>query len=448
MRSLLARIFLSFWLIIVITIAAAAGLGYVYAERARATIESFEVSDAMLEASTALEENGRAGLARWLATLPDINESRIYIVDERGQDILERPLPPPLRMAMRRFGNHRFQKPWRRDSGNLRPARPFTQLIGPDQQVYTLFVMPPQGPAARWLTQRSGLTVIILALLISAGVSYLLARAISRPIRRFRDSAIAIAGGDLDTRVADQVGRRRDEIGLLAGDFDRMAEQLERAWQRQTELTQNVSHELRSPLARLRVALELARRKTGELGELDRIDLETERLDELIGQLLEFSRLDADPHEPRSTIDMAELIQSVVDDARYEYGDEAVIEFEPAGTVSVEGYPNALRSALENILRNALHHGDGARSVNVSLIANGANAEITIVDQGGGIADDELDSIFEPFYRASDRREKPGTGLGLAIARRAIELNRGSVKATNANGGLLVAIRLPLSGQD
>ena len=452
MRSLLIRIFVSFWSIIVITIIAAAALGYFYAERARSTMQSFEVSEAMLEASASLREDGREGLAEWLRSLPGVTAALIYIIDDHGEDLLGRRLPPPVAVAIKRFGGPRFQRPPpTRDVGNLRPARPFTQLIGPDDHVYTLFVLPPQGAVGRWLAERGGAGLAILALLVSAAISYLLARAISQPIRRFRESAIAIAGGNLDTRVTDRVGRRRDEIGLLAQDFDRMTDELQRAWLRQTELTRNVSHELRSPLARLRVALELARRKTGDLPELERIDIETERLDELIGQILEFSRLDTDPHEVRSRIDIDEMLRSIVEDVRYEYGEtggEAGIELQSNPGSAVEGYPSALRSSIENVLRNALQHNRDGGDVSVRLDTEGTHAVVSVEDRGGGVAEHELDRIFEPFYRAKTTRAQSsgkGSGLGLAIASRAIALNGGSLVARNAAHGLCVEIRLPLT---
>ncbi len=447
MRSLLIRIFVSFWSIIVITIIAAGALGFAYAERARDALQNFEVSDAMLEASAALREDGREGLEDWLRSLPGVTASLVYVLDDRGRDLLERRLPPPIEIAMRRFGGPRFRRPPQREFGNLRPARPFTQLIGPDDHVYTFFVLPPQGIVGRWLADRGRVSFAILALLISAGVSYLLARAISRPIRRFRESAVAIADGNLDTRVAEHVGKRRDEIGLLAQDFDRMADELQRAWLRQTELTRNVSHELRSPLARLRVALELARRKAGDLPEFEKIDAETGRLDELIGQILEFSRLDAETHEERSLIDLEELLRPIVEDVRYEFADDNVdLAFEAEATVRVDGYRAALQSAFENVLRNAVQHGREGGEVRVRLEKDASHAVITINDHGGGVAGDELEHIFEPFYRSAQRGEKlrTGSGLGLAIAARAIAMNDGSVTASNDAAGLRVEIRLPL----
>lgn len=450
MRSLLIRIFISFWSIIVITIIVAAAIGFLYAERTRVTLENFDVGDAVLEASTALRADGREGLADWLRSLPRPAEALVYVVDEQGKDLLGRPLPSLVQHSLRRVGEReRRPPPLRQDSRHVRPARPFTQLVGVDGQIYTIVMLPPQFARTSWLFERGRAGVIVLALLVSAAVSYLLARTISRPIRRFRESANAIASGDLGTRVAQQVGRRRDEIGLLAQDFDRMTDELQRAWLQQTELTRNVSHELRSPLARLRVALELARRRTGDLAELDKIDVETERLDELIGRILEYSRLDADSHERLSNIDLGELLSAVVDDVRFEYGDlgsRVNIELDADANCTISGHPGALRSCFENVLRNAVQHGRDGGDVHVQLRTEGSLAVVAVEDQGGGVPDRELDKIFEPFYRSTitQETERQSGGLGLAIALRAATLNGGTVNASNTGNGLRVEIRLPI----
>ena len=461
MRSLLIRIFLSFWLMIVVTIIVAAAMGSYYAERARAAIETFEVSEAMLDASASLQRDGRDGLTAWLESLPGVTQSLIYVLDRQGRDLLARPLPRPVKIAVRRFGGARSQRqPTRRDFGNLRPARPFTELVGPDGHVYTLFVLPPRGVVGRWLADRGRASLVVLALIVSAVVSYLLARAISTPIRRLRESATSIAGGDFSTRVAERIGKRRDEIGLLGRDFDRMAGELQRAAERQTELTRNVSHELRSPLARLRVALELARRRAGELPELEKIDRETERLDDLVGQILEFSRFNAEVREQRSRLDLGDVVASIVEDVRYEYasGEHAVeVELQIDDACTVDVYPSALNASIENVLRNAAQHGRAQHGqtggkIEVRVFTDGPDALVSVCDDGGGVVESELPKLFEPFYRASNRRDHAdhetgkGSGLGLAIASRAAVLNGGSITATNQARGLRVTIRIPLAG--
>lgn len=447
MRSLLVRIFLSFWLMIVITIAAAGALGFFYAERARDAIERFEISDAMVEASEALRADGREGLEAWLESLQGVTQSLIYVTDDHGNDILDRRLPAPVVIALRRYKEGRPQRPDRRDSGNLRPARPFTQLVSADGSVYTIFALPPQGVIGRWLAERSFATLVTLAFLASALVSFLLARTISRPIHRLRDSAMAIAAGKLDTRVSTEISQRSDEIGLLGKDFDRMAGELQRGLERQTELTANVSHELRSPLARLRVALELARRKAGDLDEFEKIDEETEHLDTLIGQILEFSRLDAASRETRQQLNLIELLHGVVDDVRFEYGDDLDIALQESGsTLDVDVFDSAMRACLANVLRNAALHGRTDGKIAVSVAQEGSEVVITVHDDGGGVPENDIDHLFEPFYRSTSSPQAgsgQGTGLGLAIAARAIHRHGGSIEARNAGDGLLVTMRFP-----
>ena len=172
MRSLLARIFLAFWLIIAITIGVAAITGYTYAERMRAAFENFDAGDTILEASSFLQRGGRTGLEEWLRELPDSTRTAVYVIDERGQDLLGRRVPHPIARAMHRFArrDERFRVP-PPDSRTLRPARPLTQLIGPDDRIYTIFVVPNRGQGARWLNEQSRWYFLILAIAVSVAVS-------------------------------------------------------------------------------------------------------------------------------------------------------------------------------------------------------------------------------------------------------------------------------------
>ncbi len=453
MRSLLARIFLAFWLIIAITIGTAAIIGYSYSQIMREAFESFEANDIMLEASSNLQSGGREGLEQWLRKLPDDLKIQVFVIDGKGRELLGRRIPYSIEIAMRRFGSDRDRSVGTPpDSNRLRPARPLTRLIGPDDRVYTFFATPRGGRGGDWLNEYTLAYFLIIALLASASVSYLLARAISRPVSRLREAAVAIAAGNFDTRVTKSVGARRDEIGHLARDFDRMADELQRAWHQQTELTRNVSHELRSPLARLRVALELARREAGDLPEFARIDKETERLDELIGQILDYAKMDAGTGEDPAPIQLDEVLQLVVDDVEYECrsaGIEGVtVELSVEGSPRINGFATALSSAIENVLRNAVHHSPANRPVVVTLGQSSSQAVIEISDQGSGVDETELESLFEPFFRSRSAQsdgQKNGTGLGLAIAWRAVKKNGGTISASNVpDGGLRVTIELPL----
>lgn len=453
MHSLLVRIFLSFWLIIAIIIGFAALGGYYYSEQIRQAIENYEVSDTVIAASNALDAEGRPGLESWLKDLPSKYPVTVFVIDTDGIDILHRHVPLRVARTLRLFAQHRnLSGSRRREPRNLRPARPLTQLVGPNDEIYTLFVAPKRSAYGEWLNEQMKPLLLLLALLVSASVSYALARAITRPVHKFRQATISIAEGDLGTRVADSMGKRRDEIGLLARDFDSMADKLQRASEQQVELSRNISHELRSPLARLRVALELARRQAGDLTEFTRIETEAERLDSLIGQILSYSRLETRDQEAPTPVDLAELIQDVVENVRFECRSDGIedvtVQFEPTDEPVIQGFAGALGSAMENVLRNAVHHSPSGGAVTVRLSQSTNQATITIEDQGSGIPDDELDNIFEPFYRtrgAVANAPSHGTGLGLAIAKRAVQMNSGTIQASlAAHGGLRIEIRLPI----
>ena len=292
MRSLLVRIFLSFWLIIGTTIGIAAVAGFYYSEGLREALENFDHGDTMLEASAALEQDGREGLVNWLRDFPKTRGINVFILDDQRRDLLDRPLPGNIVRLMIRHRHHlRPERGDRHEPRNLRRARPLSQLVSADGQVFTLIVLPTRHPPAYFGRTVHGSVLFIVALIMSGIVSYLLARAIANPIRKLRDATVSLADGNLDARVGASMSERHDELGMLARDFDSMANKLARAAAQQTELSQNISHELRSPLARMRVALELAKRQAGDLAEFERISDEAERLDNLIGQILSYTRM-------------------------------------------------------------------------------------------------------------------------------------------------------------
>jgi two-component system sensor histidine kinase CpxA len=452
MRSLTLRFFLSFWLIIVVLTGLAAVAGYAYSERMREAFDNFEVSDMLLAASEVLEREGRDGLSTWLGELPTASPVHVFIVDGAGKDLLGRRVPPWAERLMRRFeGRRRSWRSAEREPPNLRAARPMTRLRGPDGSIYTLFVEPKRDPYREWIGGRAGPVFLLVAVLLSAAVSFLLARAIAGPVRTLRGATVAIAEGRLDTRIDPAVRRRRDEIGLLANDLDAMARKLAQASTQQRELTRNVSHELRSPLARLRVALELARRQAGDLGEFRRIDVEAERLDELIGQLLEYSRLEAGTGAEAERIELDELLGQIVDDTNFECRsaglDNISVDLSRNDAATITGRRLALASAFENVLRNAIHHSPPGTAVTVRSVRSGDQQIITVEDSGRGVAETDLDRLFEPFFRTADKMASGarGTGLGLAIAARAIEDSGGSIRAGNRQaGGLAIRIVLPV----
>lgn len=292
---------------------------------------------------------------------------------------------------------------------------------------------------------------LVLLVLVTALVSFVLARILTRPIRTLRDATHKIAAGDTSVRVG-QVAGAGDEIAALAADFDRMTARIEDLLHARERLLRDVSHELRSPLARLQVALGIARqRATPELTPLlDRMERESERLGELISLVLSMARLEQ-AHEiaTPSEVRLDELVRALASDASFEAeaSDRAVrvVKDEPA---SVRGDAELLRQAAENVVRNAVRFAPPGTDVEIELErVNGSSVELRVRDHGPGVPETALGEIFRPFTRVDEARDRVsgGAGIGLAIAERAVRLHEGSVVAANAaGGGLVVTIRLPV----
>ena len=292
-----------------------------------------------------------------------------------------------------------------------------------------------------------------VAMLISGIVCFWLAWYLTHPIRQLQIASRQLASGDLNTRVAKSMGKRRDEISDLGNDFDYMAERLQTLIHSQKQLLSDVSHELRSPLARLQVALGLTRKKvdTNVQTELDRIEREATRLDDLIHQVLTLSRLDTDnTYKKNDYVDLAQLLEAVVADANFEAKEKQrhiMLKIQQTWTIAANA--ELLHRALENIIRNAIHYTAKSTHVTINLQASPkhkSTIQLAVCDQGAGVPEDQLDSLFEPFVRISNSRNRDsgGYGLGLAIAQRAINLHNGEIIATNQpEGGLCITVLLP-----
>ncbi len=291
---------------------------------------------------------------------------------------------------------------------------------------------------------------IIAVLLIGGLFCYFLARYMTSPIIKLRGATQRLAEGDFETRVAEKVGKRGDELGHLAKDFDEMAARIENLIESEKRLTQDISHELRSPLARLNVALELARVKTNPetLGLLNRIETESGRLNDMIGQLLTLSKLETGSQTfEKHEINLAKIVEQVAADTNFEAkANNRSVEITGLETAKVFGSEQLIRSAVENVLRNAVRYTDEATAVEISVENEIETAVIKIRDYGEGVPEADLQKLFKPFYRVQEARDRKsgGIGLGLAIAERAVFNHNGKITAKNTEKGLLVEITLPL----
>ncbi len=311
--------------------------------------------------------------------------------------------------------------------------------------------------AFRSINTRTKILSIAFIFLTSGFFCYGLARYLAAPVGRIRRAAQRLSSGDLSARVEpNHLPRGHDEIAHLAHDFDQMAERMQSLVTAQNRLLGDVSHELRSPLARMSLALELAQRgdEAKKQNALDRIMREAMRLDVLIGELLTLSRLENGLRAEtlNNTVDIAYVAGEVEADAEFEAqnaGRDIKVTYSgPEEGIIMRGDPELLHRAIENVTRNALRHTNDDSTVAIELHMEGSDIIITVSDGGPGVPPDELESIFRPFYRVEGARDRPdggsGTGLGLAIAQRAIAAHGGTISATNRpEGGLCVRLSLP-----
>ena len=299
---------------------------------------------------------------------------------------------------------------------------------------------PPPGPRPPILHIVAGL----LASLVSAGG---IAWYVARPVRQLKEAFAAAAEGDLSVRVGPAMGRRRDELADLGHDFDRMSSRLRQLIEAQTRLLHDVSHELRSPLARLHAAIGLARQAPERFEEtMLRLEREGERMNQLVGQLLTLSRLEAGVGSPLEDVELGDLLGELIADARFEAAPRQIaIEFSETPGLHVRANPELLHRAIENVVRNALRHTPAGSKLGIVAEKLGnERCRISVLDQGPGIPENELGVIFEPFRRTANAAGG-GYGLGLAIARRVLSAVDGTIQAKNrATGGLQVDIELPL----
>jgi two-component system sensor histidine kinase CpxA len=315
---------------------------------------------------------------------------------------------------------------------------------------YVYLIQLKRPPHTPFLSELRNRTLQILTVIFTAGlVCFALARYLTSPIGKLRRATQKLAGGDLQTRVASKIGKRHDEVAKLAEDFDEMAERIENLLLSQKRLTQDISHELRSPLARMNVALELVRTKANAEAKplLERIETESNRLNEMISRLLMLSKLESGtPDFEKRTVNLSRLVEQIASDANFEaQANGKAVKILQKDEIKVVGNENLLRSAIENVLRNAVRYTKDETTVEVSLRKNSKYAVISVQDYGTGVPDAELKNLFRPFYRVGEARERKtgGIGLGLAIAERAVHAHKGIIKAENAAQGLIVEIKLP-----
>ena len=464
MHSLFLRVFLWFGIAMVLVNVASFATG-IFAERRFQPPRNHPLAPMTgLLAQTAVEtfeRDGPGALHSYLQRLENTSSVRAVLLNEQGESISGEPVPPDMKSLAGRVSESSpfafaFPGP---------PERAVQFVRSPSGTPYILlarfpppnFPRPPRigEPGSVGFALRVGARTLLPLLLIGGLFCYLLARSLATPIEQLRSTTHELSVGNLSARVEPSLLQRRDAIGQLGRDFDLMARHIEALVTAQRRLLADISHELRSPLARQGVALGLAKRRANEevIPSLERIAREASRMNEMIGQLLDLTQIESGTETIEPTrIDLKPLLEGIVQDADYEAeaSNRSVKLIEKADCVT-HGSVELLSSAIENVVRNAVRHTAPDTEVEVSLKSEGTNllqsVLISVRDHGKGVPELALKDIFRPFYRVEDARDRKtgGTGLGLAIATRAIELHGGAITAQNAEeGGLLVEIRLPV----
>jgi signal transduction histidine kinase len=451
MKSLFVKIFLSFWVAQALFLVLAILVMLALRPQRNSTWDALRTT-VLNDATSAYEQGGAQQARTYLESIQRTQHVRAYVFDEQGNEI-----------------SGRQSQGWAERVATGRPLPQRPGMVFPRPQIlteskassdghhlYTIAMELPPGPRVffgPWGIPAPGL---IIAVISSGLVCYLLAWYLTKPVIRLRAATRQIAAGDLTARAGNTRNRGKDEIAGLIRDFDAMAGRLETLVKAQSRLLNDISHELRSPLARLSVALGLARQRSNPEAEpmLERIELEASRLNELIGRVLRLARLEDGEQNVLSTpVALNEVVLAVAEDAEFEAQARNchVHSDIPEGSWMVRGDASLLHSVAENVVRNAIRYTHEGTAVEIHLekarTAAGEEAVVRVSDCGDGVPPDALEKIFLPFYRLDDSRGRQtgGVGLGLAITDRAVRLHGGSVLAKNREeGGLMVEIHLPL----
>ena len=449
MHSLYWRIFFSFWLALALILVGTVTVAVNVPLQHRNERPWIQREQLYSQAAQAFRSGGASALKDWLNGLRS-NEAfnRTFVIGPAGREMLARPLPGFIRSP------HDSPSEPDRTTAPIAPIGGALVLVGPSGTAYHVVVGPLMLKQRLFgdLEQPGVPTATLaIALIVSAAICFLLARYLVAPIDRLRLVTRQLAAGDLNVSVSNSLKGRQDDLGLLAADLDSMAARLRNLLESKQQLLRDVSHELRSPLARMQLALSLARRtESGVERHLARIACEADRLEQLIARTLKLARLER-PGEgfERVPIDVGDLLHNIVADVAIEAEAQGcTVSLRSDTALQVRGDEELMRSTFENVIRNAIRYSPAGSEVGIVArhSVGDSRAEIIVRDSGPGVPQKDLALIFEPFYRVGAARDRAGggEGLGLAIAARAVVLHGGTIEAENrADGGLSVRIALP-----
>jgi signal transduction histidine kinase len=383
------------------------------------------------EARHAYETGGNAALGAYVERFQKVFQAQGILTDSAGKDLLTGEDHSQL------IG----QALKRRPIPFVGRGRVVIARTSDDGKYWFLLVNSSQRPGFSFFLPQY-LWIIGAVVLLAFG----LALQLTSPLRKLQRAVERFGKGDFSTRV--QL-KGRDELARLAHTFDEMADRIQTLLTAERRLLMDISHELRSPLARLAVAVELARSGAGQEAAVNRIEKEADRLNSLVSELLQVTRAEGDPSSLRTEpVRLDQLLSDVAEDASVEAKARGCrIHFEQPKPLTFQGDPELLRRAIENVVRNAVRHAPPDSPVEIRLENGAPTARIRVRDFGPGVPEESIGRIFDPFYRVDTDRNRisGGAGLGLAIARRAVELHHGQIMARNCGPGLEVEIEFPVA---
>ncbi|NMY52351.1 HAMP domain-containing sensor histidine kinase [Pseudomonas sp. WS 5011] len=438
MRSLFWRIFASFWLAIALVAGLSMLLGRMLNQDAWLLSQHPGMDDLAETWTQRYEKKGPRAAQNLLEQRKRKFRIDVQVLDDSGQPVVQGTFPP---RAAAFEARHRNEKrlPWRRLSVDYTSPH--------SGETYLFIYRIPIPEVAAW--QRDSLlwplSALGIAMLVLTLFSLWLTLSITRPLNRLRGAVHDLGQTAYQQNSLAKLAERRDELGVLAADFNRMGERVQGLISSQRQLLRDVSHELRSPLARLRIALALTERADAVEREKywPRLSQECDRLEALISEILALARLDAEPGAAQP-INLGELLHKLQDDARLD-APEQTIEIQLESDLQLNGWPDMLQRALDNLLRNAMRFNPVGQTIELTASRNAEQLCLSVRDHGPGVAPEMLTRLGEPFFRAPGQTSS-GHGLGLAIARRAAERHGGQLELSNhAQGGFIATLRLPLT---
>ena len=438
MRSLFWRILASFWLAIALVAGLSVLLGHMLNQDAWILSRHPAVKDFAQHWVERYDDKGADAAQQMLENRKRRFHIDTQVLNETGEAVVPGTFPRRAAAFEARQNDNERDLPWRRLTAEYTSEK--------SGNTYLLIYRIPHPELEAWHRESllMPISALVIALVVLTLFSLMVTLSITRPLSRLRSAVYDLGQTTYQQNSLAQLAGRRDEFGVLARDFNRMGARLQSMIGSQRQLLRDVSHELRSPLARLRIALALAERAEPAQRELlwPRLTRECDRLEALISEILVLARVDAE-QATAEEVDLPGLLQAVRKDALLA-APEQTIELSMAAEVKLQGWPTMIERAVDNLLRNALRFNPPDQPIALTAARDGDRVTLRVRDHGPGAAPEHLAQLGEPFFRAPGQTAA-GHGLGLAIARRAAERHGGSLRLENhPEGGFVATLDLPV----